>query len=713
MFRCAGVFLVLALLFCFSGVSAEPLDGYGIIQGVVTDTAGYPINLVVVSTEANDSLINDVTDSQGRYGLTVPLFDEDSLMVDVQAKRPRYIPVDSIGIVVVFLEIDTVDFVLEVEGGPIGGRIRDTDFGGPIESVYVSVVGDPTMFTYSNLAGNYSLRVFYPGEYNLSFAHPDFATVYRVVEVDEYLRLDVFMDRVIWYISTDGNDNIGRGGRHSPFLTIQTGIDWAEAGETVLVGPGIYTGDGNRDITIGGQQIAIRSEEGPEQTFIDCGGAPGIQHRAFTFNNVGSLTLLEGFTIENGYNTSGGGVHCFQLASPTIQNCIFRNNTGESYGGAIDVDQESDPIIRNCVMKYNTAVFGGAISLRNNSSPTIDSCMIRDNNASSGDGGGIFSDESFPLMRNCTLTRNSAGWDRDGGGIYCADDGGQAVEIRRCIIWDNEPDGIYNVNSNPLVEYSDVQGDAVWPGIGNINDHPLFCDYDDDDFSLAINSPCYDFPQEGEYIGALGMGCDSISVIYGWVTDVASLDSIPGVTVEAVCDLSPTETGTTDEDGYYELLIITGEVGTDTADVSFSHLSYRDSTVVDTQFTTGYSTRLDMEMEEGGCDYVPGDCDGDGNARQLTDVTSMISFYRGPPPPQYACECPGWGEYYPHADVDGNCVPFELTDVVISIAAYRGPEPLEGCGDCPGTDRLRPGGGDQLPVVPGIKTKRKMGSASQ
>ncbi len=84
------------------------------------------------------------------------------------------------------------------------------------------------------------------------------------------------------------------------------------------------------------------------------------------------------------------------------------------------------------------------------------------------------------------------------------------------------------------------------------------------------------------------------------------------------------------------------------------------------------------------CSYVPGDCDEDGTARQLTDAVMMIAYYRDQAQPGYVCYCTDLiPEYKPSADADGNCIPFELTDVVWAIAAYRGPVPLTGCEHCP------------------------------
>ncbi|MBN2588373.1 MAG: hypothetical protein JXA96_00805, partial [Sedimentisphaerales bacterium] len=56
------------------------------------------------------------------------------------------------------------------------------------------------------------------------------------------------------------------------FNNIQAAIDDANDGDIVLVAPGTYTGEGNRDIDFMGKAITVKSEYGPESCIIQCGG---------------------------------------------------------------------------------------------------------------------------------------------------------------------------------------------------------------------------------------------------------------------------------------------------------------------------------------------------------------------------------------------------------------------------------------------------------
>jgi len=156
------------------------------------------------------------------------------------------------------------------------------------------------------------------------------------------------------------------------YLTIQDAIDASIEGESVVVYPGTYQGQGNRDIDFKGKAITVRSTDPNNQaivesTVIDCEG----QGRGFYFHiNEDFNSVLAGFTIINGLADYGGGI-CCSHSSPKIERCIIRDCQANGNGGGIHCDT-SDPKIEFCTIS---------------------------NNICQGPGGGIY---PYPLSRQKT-----------------------------------------------------------------------------------------------------------------------------------------------------------------------------------------------------------------------------------------------------------------------------------------------------------------------
>lgn len=214
--------------------------------------------------------------------------------------------------------------------------------------------------------------------------------------------------------------------------TIQSGIDSAAAGDTVLVADGVYTGVGNRDIDFKGGAIVLISENGPELTIIDCEGDSLSPHRGFYFHSgEGPSSVVKRFTIRNGYATggalpemSGGAVFCDSLTSPTIEANIIRSNTADAMGGGIYC-YSSSPTIEGNTIKENRAYFMGGGICCNSCSLTIEGNTITSDTAYYG--GGIFCVwGSSPTIKSNIITKNVA--ELQGGGIRCHDNSSPTIE---------------------------------------------------------------------------------------------------------------------------------------------------------------------------------------------------------------------------------------------------------------------------------------------
>ncbi len=244
------------------------------------------------------------------------------------------------------------------------------------------------------------------------------------------------------------------------YQTIQEAVDVASKGDTVLVADGTYTGEGNKNIDFKGKELTLQSENGPENCIIDCEN----NGRGFYFHS-GELkdSMVSGFTVTNGRAINyGGGIYCSN-SSPTITNCIIRNNTvagnsNNSQGGGIYCGCGGSPTIINCIIMENTSNYRG---------------------------GGIYFYNSETTMTNCTITRNIA---LDGGGIYYRYK--PAPVITNSILWGNTPNEVSKDSLKkdyPKITYSVVQGG--YRGIGNIDTDPRFVGAGDY-YHLTKRSPC-------------------------------------------------------------------------------------------------------------------------------------------------------------------------------------------------------------------------------
>ncbi len=181
----------------------------------------------------------------------------------------------------------------------------------------------------------------------------------------------------------DISDPLEDGSQEHPFDAIQEAIDVAVDWNTVVVLDGTYTGTGNHDIDFWGMAITVCSRNGPVNCIVDCQGGEQLC-RGFIFQNgEGADSILDGFTIINGYETYenvGGGILCYS-SSPTINNCIIRNNMGDM-GGGIYCENNSNLTISNCTISNNITSWwgaGGGIYCGWNSGPTIIDCTINNN----------------------------------------------------------------------------------------------------------------------------------------------------------------------------------------------------------------------------------------------------------------------------------------------------------------------------------------------
>ncbi len=284
----------------------------------------------------------------------------------------------------------------------------------------------------------------------------------------------------------DYSDPLEDGSMQHPFDTIQEGINVAFDGDTVIVAPGTYTGNGNRDIDFNGKALTVRSIDPNDPnvvaaTIIDCNGTESEPHRGFYFySGEDENSVLNGLKITNGYGPdqgshSRGGAICCISASPTIRNCTFSDNSAYWEGGGM-YNQSSSPILTNCTFSWNTLVGMGGGMCNQSSSPKLTNCTFSGNLANSR-GGGMINYSSSPMVTNCTFNENQA---HDmGGGMF--NQGSNSLTLTNCTFSMNHAGSggaMLNSGSSPMLTnctFSDNRGDLTGGGIHNQdNSSPKF-----------------------------------------------------------------------------------------------------------------------------------------------------------------------------------------------------------------------------------------------
>jgi hypothetical protein len=298
--------------------------------------------------------------------------------------------------------------------------------------------------------------------------------------------------------------------------TIQCAVDACGQGDTVSVGPGTYRGAGNRDVRIVGKDLVLIGIAGPDMTTIDCEQAGRFLSIESSFG-----TVLDGFTVVNGYSNHFGGA--IDADGVSLANCVFIANTSTMGGGAVCTS--ADAPVRNCTFLGNIDLggHGGALwqMMVFFGDAVFENCLFAGNYSAWYGGalslnntqGGLF---TIPLL-NCTFNGNQA---ELGGAIDCLD---APIHLDRTICRGNcasgRGDEVFADQGGVTVDCSDVNRSGFYGldinyGQGVIDVDPIFCDprpcgiTTDGNYHLRSDSPCLPANSPcGELIGALGLGC--------------------------------------------------------------------------------------------------------------------------------------------------------------------------------------------------------------
>lgn len=259
--------------------------------------------------------------------------------------------------------------------------------------------------------------------------------------------------RTTWHVDVTNCPAPGSGTQADPFCKIQTAVDTAQDGDTVLVAPGTYT----ENITVHAKTLTISSTTDAPQTIIDAGSPePGGSPVGLRFTG-GASCAVTGFSIINGSSGTidGTGISC-QQSSIAVSRCIISDNLSE-HGGGVGL-WFCDATIEDSVIMGNEAYRGGGIYCVN-SDATISNCTVISNMTTDpfGRGGAIYLSRGQMTVENSILWNNAA---TDGPQLYLLQD--FIIAVR----YSDVEGGLKNVH---IVS----DGDLDW-GPGNIDQDPLF-----------------------------------------------------------------------------------------------------------------------------------------------------------------------------------------------------------------------------------------------
>jgi len=197
----------------------------------------------------------------------------------------------------------------------------------------------------------------------------------------------------------------------SDYITIQSALDVAVEGDSILVAAGTYVETITWPLVDG---ISVLGD-GSAVTIIDADHQGCVMSLASSYDQTVhfSNTYISGFTLCNGYSTAYGAGIDLEYAHPTLNDLVVTDCHGEgvvSSGGGLQAYQ-SAPVITNCVFAGNSAYAGGGLFFFAYSAAILNNVMVVNNSVSdnSGFGNGIYTYyDSNVSMTGCLVANNNA-----------------------------------------------------------------------------------------------------------------------------------------------------------------------------------------------------------------------------------------------------------------------------------------------------------------
>ncbi len=202
------------------------------------------------------------------------------------------------------------------------------------------------------------------------------------------------------------------------------------------------------------------------------GGSPTLMRCTFSgnwvwyygggiYNRRGANPTLDRCTLVDNVADYGGGINNDGQSKPSLVECVIaRNSVGYHGGGVYNVDR-SAPVLTDCAITDNQAYYnGGGMANYGNSRPELHGCRLEQNGSRTAVGGGMFNEESSPVLTDVLFRENSAAL--SGGALY---NSSSDPVLRDCVFEANEArnaGGVININSSPELTNCLFERNHAW-----------------------------------------------------------------------------------------------------------------------------------------------------------------------------------------------------------------------------------------------------------
>lgn len=175
-------------------------------------------------------------------------------------------------------------------------------------------------------------------------------------------------------------------------------------------------------------------------------------------------TMIDGFTIQGGnanVGNPGGGAIDIELVAATVNNMVFRSNTGVN-GGAVLINGGPPSTISNSSFIGNASSSSGAgLFNMGFANPTFNNLTFINN--TSDKGGGIYNNSGTITLNNGIFISNTATGALGGGGMYNAPS--SAANVNKAVFIGNTATtnggAIYNYTSSPIYTNVIITGNST------------------------------------------------------------------------------------------------------------------------------------------------------------------------------------------------------------------------------------------------------------